>query len=241
MPPEDFTPIKIHVRSGSRSKQIQSDLEKDLLPYLDRQKEAVRRTAFLLKLSREVSSREIGEPSQAEDLLRAAVVLTHAYLEDFLRTMAASLLPEGGESSLDGIPLAGFPRGQKTTFSLGQLAKHRNKRVDQVLYESVLEYLTNQTYSNIGEIEGLLRRLGFDVSKLKQEFPMVAAMIQRRHDIVHRADRVRLPDSDTHTLQPIQAPDVENWLLATFNLMTRLMNARLPKSLLRLLAPENHP
>ena len=41
----------------------------------------------------------------SQDILRAAVVLIHAHLEEFLRTISRVLLPEGNEACLNEIPL----------------------------------------------------------------------------------------------------------------------------------------
>lgn len=53
---------------------------------------------------------EVEHPSievNFSDILRAAVVLVHATLEDLLRSMAATLLPFADEATLNTIPLAG--------------------------------------------------------------------------------------------------------------------------------------
>jgi hypothetical protein len=44
-------------------------------------------------------------------------------------------------------------------------------------------------------------------------------MIERRHDIVHRADRIKAADSDTYILQPIEASQVEKWMDASTDFM----------------------
>jgi hypothetical protein len=48
-------------------------------------------------------------------------------------------------------------------------------------------------------------------------------MMQRRHQIVHRADRVKEYDSDTYTFQPIVELEVRLWLKATTLFMSNLL------------------
>jgi hypothetical protein len=160
----------------------------------------------------------------ADDILRAAVVLIHAYLEDLLRTIAATILPEQDEICLDKIPLAGMP-GRPEKFSLGKLVQHKGKLVDDVLRQSVSEYLERSNFNNTQEIASFLRTLGFDPTKHNEHFASIDTMIQRRHQIVHRADRVSSDGSDSYVLQPILAIEVLTWLKATHDFMAGLVRA----------------
>lgn len=89
--------------------------------------------------------------SEVDDILRSAVVLTHACLEDFLRTIATRILPQCDEKALRGIPLAGVGT-IKPQYDLGQLARHRQKTVDAVVRESVANFLDHATFNNTTEI-----------------------------------------------------------------------------------------
>src|SRR3989338_2368197 len=68
---------------------------------------------------------------QKTDVLRAAVVLLHASVEDVLRSLAYWKLPNAATGVLDQFPLVG--NGPAMKFSLGALAAHRGKTVDDVL------------------------------------------------------------------------------------------------------------
>jgi hypothetical protein len=50
-------------------------------------------------------------------------------------------------------------------------------------------------------------------------------MMERRHQIVHRADKVRVAAANTnaYSLQPIEAIEVLLWLRATINFMQSLL------------------
>jgi len=162
------------------------------------------------------------------EMQRAAVVLTHAYLEDFLRTIAEVLLPECDENSLKVIPLAGLP-GRPEKFHVGNLVQHKGKTVDELLRESVREHLDRKTFNNKGEIEEFLRTLRFDLSGIKEDLAAIQQMIQRRHQIVHRADKQKSPSSSTPVLQPIEGRDAERWLRATHQFMLNLCGQLLAK------------
>lgn len=189
-----------------------------LLPYFSRLADNVNTVSRLVKLSGEdLKEREVGQ-----DILRAAVVFTHANLEDFLRTLASEFLPIGDENCLKEIPLAGtggFGRSEK--FVMGQLAQHRGKTVDEVLRQSVSEYLSRSNYNNTTEIAQLLTKLGFKAEQLNEEFPTIEQMMQRRHQIVHRADRTNV--SGLPVAVPIERSQVEAWLQATYNFTARLI------------------
>jgi hypothetical protein len=63
---------------------------------------------------------------------------------------------------------------------------HRGKSVDEVIHESVSEYLEHSNFNSTTEIASLLETLGLDISGQRDYFPQLDAMIQRRHLIVHR-------------------------------------------------------
>jgi hypothetical protein len=216
--------------------QVQADrefelrMEARLRPYFKRIEENIDRAVSLLQLFEHLS--EI-EAEGRDDLLRAAVVFIHAYLEDFLRTLASELLPVGDENCLKDIPLAGagsFGRSEK--FVLAQLAQHRGKTVDDLLRLSVSDYLSRSNYNSLAEISALLTRLGFKPEDHNKGFDAIDQMIQRRHQIVHRADRVN--EAGTPVLQRIDRSQVTHWLSATHSftasLITPLMR-RLPELL----------
>jgi hypothetical protein len=77
----------------------------DVIQYRQHIHEGLQRATRLV-----LSSSDLGE--MADEVLRAVVVLTHAYLEDFLRQLAQAILPTADESVLNEVPLARRPRGE---------------------------------------------------------------------------------------------------------------------------------
>jgi len=212
--------------TSTRSEQLTFAVRQALGPYLDQQIEAFERVDRLVHVAEWLSESE-DHQNESQDILRAAVVLTHAQLEEFLRTMARVLLPEAQETCLNEIPLAGLG-GRKEKFFLGKLVQHKGKLVDDLLKESVSEYLERSNYNSIEEISNLLQVLGFNVRDHTTEFPAIQRMIERRHQIVHRADRSEAPHS-VGPLQPIKFDDVSRWLHATQEFMKSLYFPLLPR------------
>ncbi|MGM0578380.1 MAG: hypothetical protein ACQEXJ_21830 [Myxococcota bacterium] len=94
------------------------------------------------------------------DVLRAAVVLLHASLEDLLRSSSEQLLPGAEPHVLSEI---GLPRGDGTSverFRLGELARFRGDRVDDVIRAAVMAKLERSNYNNVNQVAGALDGLG---------------------------------------------------------------------------------
>jgi hypothetical protein len=159
-----------------------------------------------------------------EDVLRAAVVFLHASLEDFLRSLAASYLPLADESALNGVPLASAKSsGRPEKFLLGRLAEHRGKMVDDVLRESVEQHLERSNYNSTEEIASLLVALGYDIAPIRPLFASVDAMMDRRHQIVHRADRTASSTGEAGPTAALTPAEVRDWSEATSRLVGRTL------------------
>jgi hypothetical protein len=146
------------------------------------------------------------------DILRAAVVLLHASLEDMLRGVAAWKLPAADKAVLDEIPLAGVGANPRKVL-LGDLSQHRTKRIDEVIAESIDGYLQRSNYNNPGEVAELLQNVHVDTAKVNGRFTGLGTMMERRHQIVHRADRQqKVKGSGDHTVRAINKYQVRAWL-----------------------------
>jgi hypothetical protein len=205
-----------------------------LQPYYSQLLETVDRTRTLISAARLLS------PGVADDVLRSAVVLTHALLEDFLRTLTRRLLPKADMPALKEIPLAGLD-GRKFQFHLGHLVKHRGKSVDEVIQQSVDEFLERSTFNNTTEIARWLAMLGLNVPGIESRFPVLDQMIRRRHQIVHRADRVRCPSLGSHSLEPIHLERVGDWLEATYGFAAAIVSSIAARSVVRALRADSVP
>jgi hypothetical protein len=155
----------------------------------------------------------------ADDILRSVVVLTHAQLEDFLRTMGKTFLPTRDEKALNGVPLLGTTdSGRAEKFFLGRLARHRGKLIDDLIKESVEEYLGRVSFNNGTDIMNFLEQIGLKIrEKTREQLPTIDAMTRRRHQIVHRADRIG------GELQLVDPGEILNWVEVTRNFMQSLL------------------
>lgn len=148
------------------------------------------------------------------DILRAAVVLLHASLEDVLRGVAYWKLPTASADVLNKIPLVG-QGPNPTKFYLGALTTFRGRTVDDVFTESVNVHLERSNYNNTDDIAALLTSIGVDTTTVDATFADLQALMERRHQIVHRADRQQtVTGSGDHAVRAINKQTVRGWATA---------------------------
>jgi hypothetical protein len=211
------------------------DLARFLEAQVERLVQNLVRTQVLVRLYREISAlpsltANLQSPQgQNEDvladLLRSSVVFVHATLEDFLRSIAAVLLPFSEESMLNEVPLVGTSgSGRPEKFFLGRLASHRGKTVLELIQESVRDHLLTTTYNDTTQIASLLRGLNIDVEKVRDAFPRLDELIRRRHQIVHRADRLEHRRDPHEAVEGIAAEQVEEWISVVQGFMATIIS-----------------
>jgi len=161
-------------------------------------------------------------PLIKDDILRAAVVLLHATLEDFLRYIGGRYIPSGGEDVLDKIPVVGLPdRSERLT--LGKLAKHRDKTVDQLIIESVEARLDKRSFSSTNEVTSLLASIGVPNSEVETYYSSLSELIARRHGIVHKGDLIASDNEQSErNAQPIDAAKVIEWYNTVYDFITEV-------------------
>jgi hypothetical protein len=200
------------------SDDLKIAVQEVLEPYFKRHHDQVTRMFALLtfQLKHPPESAEV-----AQDVLRAAVVLVHATLEDFLRTIALQLVPSLDEKFLNQVPLAeSSDSGRAEKFLLGKLTNFRGNTVNEVLEKSVRKYLARSNFNNVDEIAAFLRSLEIEIDvETKAVFPALQALMERRHQIVHRGDRLESEQTALGPLCPITADQVIAWgqAVTTFN------------------------
>jgi len=144
------------------------------------------------------------------DVLRAAVVLLHAAMEDLLRSIAYWKLPSASSEVLSGIPLVSKTPAIK--FTLGDLVAFRGQGVDEIIQSSVEGFLERSNYNNTTDISSLLINVGIDVTKVNPYYPALDLVMSRRHQIVHRADRDdKAAGKGKHNITSIGVNTVEKW------------------------------
>jgi hypothetical protein len=183
---------------------------------IDRFFRNINRVDHLLGLFGRLDNQIAGRrPVNSTDVLRAAVILLHASLEDFLRSLGKWLLPTANPGVLETIPIVtGVERDRKKSISLGDLAQYRGESIDDFLSNAVSLYLDQRSFNSITEICIFLELINFDINPLRHLFYDLQSMIERRHHIVHQADRNPRHGRGQHVTRSIGATQVESWLHA---------------------------
>lgn len=145
------------------------------------------------------------------DVLRSAVVMLHAAMEDLLRSIAYWKLPSAPAQVLQNIPLVSS--APATKFTLGALSAHRGKTVDEVIESSVNGYLERSNYNNSDEVAAFLSSVQINVDQIRPHFGQIQLVMDRRHQIVHRADRDdEAAGRGNHRVTSIGHGTVVNWI-----------------------------
>ncbi len=156
------------------------------------------------------------------DILRAAVVLLHATLEDLLRSLAEWKLPTAKPEAFVEMPLTGT-KG-RTRFSLQDLADFRGKTIDEIIAGSVREYLEKSSYNHPGDIKNLLGNIGVVLKIDDDDSAELAAMMSRRHWIAHRVDRNPKKGSGHHPVKSLSNLAVSRWIDAVERLGQEILS-----------------
>lgn len=151
---------------------------------------------------------------QETDVLRAAVVLLHAALEDVLRSLAYWKLPTAQAAVLDQIPIVG---GTAMKVSLGTLSAHRGKSIDELIKASTDASLERSNYNNPGEVSSLLQAIGLNTVPLAPYMAGLEDAMKRRHRVVHRADENPNPGRGNHRVASISPQTLDTWVANTEN------------------------
>lgn len=185
--------------------------------------EAIRRLSVnlsrvdsLLQSYHELAGTGRGRASvQHVDILRAAVVLLHASLEDLLRSLEVARIDQQVRDGV-GLERIRFTLGddlRKEELSLSELARaHRDKTVRDVIHLALERELATRTYNNMSDVVEALRRLNLDKTKVSALGAPLNAMMRRRHHIAHRADRNDSSGRGHHPALPLSANTVRGWL-----------------------------
>ncbi|MDX1941534.1 MAG: HEPN domain-containing protein [Saprospiraceae bacterium] len=185
---------------------MQGHILEDIIFTLDRN---IKRLDDLLKLYENISMGKGRKPANTVDLLRATVILTHATLEDFLRNVMIWKLPQAKDSIISKIPLIGTQGGK---FDLGELLRNREKTVEELIILSIRDYLNTKSFNNTNDICGTLDSINIPITdEMKTCFKLLDEMIQRRHHIVHQADRDDRQGRGYHGTKSLSYHTVIEW------------------------------
>jgi hypothetical protein len=129
--------------------------------------------------------------AKSQDILRAAVVLLHASLEDALRQLLLYRMPKAPQDLLTRFfSDRRDPKNPKPEkMNIGDLSKFHKMSVEKEIARLMKEKLEHSNYNHTRDVVDTLVTLGFKEETVKKLFGQVEAMMLRRHQIVHRSDR----------------------------------------------------
>lgn len=152
------------------------------------------------------------------DILRAAVVFLHSALEDYLRGVITEWLPYKGDAkALDKIALSGT-EGRAEKFGLGSLLNHKDKKITDLLSESVEQQMRKVSFNDFTDISHWTEKIELNLKEYKSQ-ETITTMITRRHKIVHEADANKNSGSGNHYAAPISLKTVQAWEKAVIELV----------------------
>ena len=160
---------------------------------------------------------------QTTDILRASVVLLHATFEDMRRTIERELLPFASEEVLNEIPLTGISKhGRPEKFFLGKLVGHRGRTVDEIIARSVEAHLDLVSYNSVDDFCAFLTRVGFCKGPFQPFLPQLAALMNRRHHIVHQDDRSEKRRPGHQQAKSLSRDAVRGWVSGVHKIHSEL-------------------
>ncbi|KKK74352.1 hypothetical protein LCGC14_2884650, partial [marine sediment metagenome] len=127
------------------------------------------------------------------------------------------------------------PIGRPEKFWLGALKPYKDKKVEELIQDSVRTYYQSfVTFNNTTDIAAVLENCEIDLTEVRKFYPVLDEMIQRRHKIVHHADREHrhqiIRDLDEagnrghHVAKSLSVKKVEQWVRYTERFVTKILD-----------------
>lgn len=179
----------------------------------------VARVHGLVRTFHSLHAEKPAERDTHDDLLRAAVVLLYATLEDLVRSLEELCFERPRKEHLGRLKFATKNGQDKDKLSLAELvARYPGKRVDDIVGEAIDAYLERLSYGNLKELKDGLERLSLPKDDVTHPYAAdLAALMRRRHWIAHRVDVPSSnPNNELHLIgvRAIEPPMVESWTTA---------------------------
>lgn len=188
-----------------------------------------KRVQNLLSLYDELATRN--ERNYQHDILRSAVVLLHATLEDVLRGLLKWKKLQSDPKQLSDILFYSDDddRGDKS-ITLSSLASRvdmagNGLTVRELIDETIRVYYDRRSFNDRNQVSKALTSLGLKPTDHAKTLNTIDPMIQRRHLIVHQSDRIEPVAGKHGKLTNIVKDDVKNWLSAVSQFLTAVIVA----------------
>ena len=155
------------------------------------------------------------------DILRAAVVLCHANLEQLLRDVAI-LHANWPKELLQRIPLFSQDGTRVEKFTLADIRKHSEMSVNDLICRSVANYYEKRSFTSIDDVIEVLSFCSLDLTHFRPYFRPIKEMMNRRHHIAHTGDVESNKGKGKQIAKSINATQVHAWNKAVFDFVFRL-------------------
>ena len=162
------------------------------------------------------------------DILRAAVILLHAALEDLVRSIQDRRLPDAPAEALNRIDLPMPDGAPKPKVGLGTFAvQFRGLTVREAVRACVEAHLERKTFNNPDDLARGLKDVGVadPAAVLGDDAGRIKLLTTRRHQIAHRADDDPAPGAGATAPVGIDAPTLLEWAAAVRRVGERTVRA----------------
>jgi hypothetical protein len=161
----------------------------------------------------------VEEEGYRDDFLRHAVIILHSTLESTLRELLRMTLKE-----CDGQTLKAFwQKCNSPKIQPDELTNYRDVNGQEFINDLVDKWLEKNRYSAVGDIRDALEIIGFPKDTFDVDFDLVASLMNKRHLIAHRGDRLDPDEEDYGRLRPIRVEKVILWKNVTEELLECLL------------------
>lgn len=170
------------------------------------------RVSNLIQAAQRLDQTQGDMQGAADDVLRAAVVILHSSLEEVIRNLFLTRLPNASEETLNKIPIASQRASARPEkFLLGNLLPFQGRLVENVIRDSITAYVDTFSLNNTTQLVTCLEMASLSPERLRPCFPELDAMMSRRHQIVHQMDRTNSLDPLVVPVSEIDAQTVLTW------------------------------
>jgi hypothetical protein len=176
----------------------------------------LRRVVQLLKLFPIIKADKKRKNSYPHDILRSAVVLLHASLEDLLRELLRIKASHDPNILYEHLR---FPHASDPSKSVEQIRvaapeQFRGKTIDELIDICISNHLSRRTFNSKEDIVAALGPLGLNEGDYASYYSDIEAAVKRRHKIVHESDRTAHGTSTHGTPASLTEQEVTAWVRA---------------------------
>jgi flagellar biosynthesis/type III secretory pathway chaperone len=129
--------------------------------------------------------------------------------------------------------------GKKEKFSIQELVQFKSITVEELIYQSLLEYVDRQTFNSKKDVLKWFTKFKISASEISEYLASIDELIQRRHRIVHNADiitdrlklnlnKASIHDGEIKPLEDISKSFVEEKLNIMFPFVFKAVKVFLP-------------